>query len=175
MGTTSQERHDQEHERRFLVTDLSILEGSNSEEIEQGYLWADGGYAIRARRTQAKDENGTVHDAPAFLTAKGPRKGSVRWEVEVDIALDRAADLIDLARHKIQKTRHGVISENNAWVVDVFHGANEGLVIAEFEGTAAEVAAVKKPWWCGAEVTQDKRYNNENLAEHPWPEWPENR
>lgn len=163
--------YDYEHERRFLVVSLEVLKGTSSEEIEQGYLWAKAGYAVRVRSTRSLGSDGELHDLPAFLTVKGPRDESRRWEQEMEIPADHAANLIEHAPHRIRKTRYGVISEGNAWVVDVFHDANAGLVIAEFEASAKEVAVIKTPWWCGAEVTQDSRYNNENLAAHPWPLW----
>lgn len=165
----SESAYDYEHERRFLVTSMEILKGTSTEEIEQGYLWADGGYAVRARSTRSLDRDGKLQDLSAFLTVKGPRSGSRRWEKEIEIPTDHAANLIEHAQNKVRKTRHGVISEGNAWVVDVFHDDNAGLVIAEFEASAKEVAVIKTPWWCGAEVTEDSRYNNENLAAHPWP------
>ena len=161
-----------EHERRFLVTDLSILKRSVGAEIEQAYLWNAGGYAVRVRRTRSVDESGKVDEEPALFTLKGPRKGFTRFEAEMEIPVDRAAELIELSPHRIVKTRYGVISEDETWAVDVFHGASEGLVIAEFEAGVEAVTALRHgPAWCGREVTQDVRYNNEYIARNPWPSW----
>lgn len=168
---------DEEHERRFLVSDLTILSGSSREYIEQGYLWVSNGYAIRTRRTFAippvTGDNADREEQPAFFTLKGPRQAATRFEKEITIPSSVAADLIAQAPNRLEKTRHGVISESNAWVVDIFHGANEGLIIAEYEASKLLVKLLKRPWWCGPEVTDDRRYDNEQLSLHPWSTWPE--
>ena len=56
------------------------------------------------------------------------------------------------------------------WEVDVFAGANEGLVVAEIE-LPTEDAAFIKPHWIGAEVSGDVRYYNSSLIHHPYREW----
>ncbi len=163
--------YQKEHERRFLVTDHQLLKHLTGYEIEQAYLWSQGGYAIRVRRQRRLDDTGGLVDAPAMLTAKGPREHFTRWEAEQHIPLKHATAIIELAHHRIEKTRYPVISEGNTWDVDVFHGANEGLILAEFEASPSAVAKIHKPWWCGDEVTHDTRYNNENLAVAPWGHW----
>ncbi|OAV65470.1 hypothetical protein Barb4_03341 [Bacteroidales bacterium Barb4] len=50
--------------------------------------------------------------------------------------------------------------------MDVFHGANEGLVLAEIE-LEAEDEPFTLPDWIGEEVTGDERYYNAMLAKHP--------
>lgn len=159
---------DNEYERRFLVEDLSVLRGvEDYDEIDQAYLWAEGGYAVRVRGIWDKDADS--EQAQAFLTLKGPRANASRYEVEVPIALDHARQLVALAPQSVRKKRYGIISEGNPWVVDVFEGSNKGLVIAEFEASRTAVENLKKPWWAGEEVTEDPRFNNEALAANPWP------
>ena len=52
------------------------------------------------------------------------------------------------------------------WELDVFAGANEGLVMAEIElGSADE--PFELPGWARADVSDDARYFNVNLAQHP--------
>lgn len=165
------ERHDQEHERRFLVSQIPLGNITSSEQIEQGYLWAEAGYAIRIRRTWAIDEDGIERELEAFLTVKGPRRNATRWEEEMEISPKEAQNLIELAPYRITKTRHGVVSEGNTWVLDVFHEENDGLLIAEFEASKQAVAVIRRPWWCEKEVTDDNRYDNEALAMNPWPLW----
>jgi adenylate cyclase len=166
-----------EHERKFLVRDRSILKGSIGNEIEQGYVWAANGWAIRARRTHIRDGTPEYREeAPAMITIKGPRVGSSRAEYNVAVEIDEAISLIYAADLRISKTRHPVVSEGLTWEVDVFHGQNQGLVIAEIEMTdAVTLASIKKPVWAGPEVTLDDRYANERLARNPWPTWPENQ
>ena len=56
------------------------------------------------------------------------------------------------------------------WEVDVFHGANEGLVVAEIELTS-ENENFPVPDWIGEEVTGDRKYYNSMLSSHPFCEW----
>jgi adenylate cyclase len=157
-----------EYERRFLVEDRAVLEGvTDYEEIDQAYLWAAGGYAVRVRGIWQSGDS--VESTQCFLTLKGPRKDAHRYEVETPISADHARQIVKLARTGIQKKRYGVISEGNTWIIDVFEGNNEGLIVAEFEASKGAVETLKKPWWAGAEVTNDSRYNNEELAVTPWP------
>lgn len=165
-----------EVERRFLVADASVVPGTPGRRIEQAYLWQnDNGYAIRVRRTHAVSEDGQWRESTSSVTLKGPKAPSGRrLEEETELTPEDAAGMIEGAHHVVRKTRYDVVFEGNRFDVDVFEGSNEGLVIAEFEATAASVAALAKPGWCGVEVTRDHRYNNESLAVLPWRQWPEN-
>ena len=58
----------------------------------------------------------------------------------------------------------------HVWEVDVFHGANEGLVVAEVE-LSAEDESFELPDWAGLEVTGDRRYYNSELTKHPFSTW----
>ena len=53
-----------------------------------------------------------------------------------------------------------------------FFGDNAPLVTAEIE-LPDEKTVVELPDWIGLEVTNDHRYKNNNLAEHPFSEWKE--
>ena len=54
--------------------------------------------------------------------------------------------------------------------VDEFHGANEGLTIAEIE-LENEKDFFEHPDWLGEEVTGDIRYYNSQLSKNPFTEW----
>lgn len=161
---------DYEFERRFLVEDISILKDVHGDRVEQGYLWAREGYVVRVRLTWAEDGDEPI----AFFTLKGPRIGEgMRFEREQDIPLPHARALYELSTFRVSKMRYAVISEGRPWVVDVFEGDNDGLIIAEFEASAAEVATVRPPWWCSREITPERRYDNESLAREPYKSWQE--
>lgn len=161
-----------EHERKFIVEDLAVTRGTIGEEIEQGYLWRGAEYAVRVRRTKIYNEAGEFEDGPSMLTIKGPRKNNSRLERETEIPTEDAIVILAQAEHVVRKTRYQpIVSENETWIVDVFHGKNEGLVIAEYEAFPEAVAKIKKPWWCSEEVTNDVRYSNDYLAFNPWTEW----
>jgi adenylate cyclase len=54
--------------------------------------------------------------------------------------------------------------------VDVFKGANKGLILAEIELTSEE-EDFEKPDWLGVEVSSDARYYNSYLSKNPFMEW----
>ncbi|MGD8616310.1 MAG: adenylate cyclase, partial [Gammaproteobacteria bacterium] len=56
------------------------------------------------------------------------------------------------------------------WEVDVFEGANAGLVIAEIE-LGDEQQPFARPDWLGREVSDDPRYYNMNLCRRPFSQW----
>lgn len=56
------------------------------------------------------------------------------------------------------------------WEVDVFHGDNEGLVVAEIE-VPDEATQFDLPAWIGEEVTGIKKYNNSYLCRNPYKDW----
>lgn len=70
----------------------------------------------------------------------------------------------------VEKTRYLVPRGNHTWEIDVFHGNNEGLIIAEIE-LSDEHEPFEKPDWLGEEVTHDKRYRNARLSQEPFLTW----
>ena len=70
----------------------------------------------------------------------------------------------------ISKTRHVVIFGGMKWEIDEFHGANDGLVVAEIE-LDSEDQQFSRPDWVDREVTDDPKYFNSNLIEHPFSTW----
>lgn len=152
-----------EIERKFLVRDdgwQALAETSRS--IRQGYLSQPGGTTVRVRR---KDDGAT-------LTVKGPHQGLARVELEYPIPVDHADYLLTQVcpRPPVEKRRHKLRVNGQLWVVDVFHGANRGLVIAEVELTHAE-QRVSLPRWLDREVTDDPRFRNSSLYYRPYGEW----
>ena len=115
-------------------------------------------------RVRIKGEKG-------YLTVKGRNAGIRRAEYEYEIPLADAEAMLALCEHPlIEKRRYLVPYEGYTWEVDVFAGANEGLVVAEIE-LPAEDAAFAKPDWVGAEVSGDARYYNASLIRHPYRDW----
>ena len=170
-----------ETERKFLVlNDDYQAQAVKSYRIRQGYLAHDSGRTVRVR----------IRDDKGFLTIKGPSiiPGS-RPEWEKEISLQEAEDLFALCKPgSVDKTRwivpagHAGGSTGSPTVmadpdrpsrffeVDEFHGENGGLVMAEIElGSPDE--PFERPSWLGEEVTDDKRYYNGYLAEHPYKTW----
>jgi adenylate cyclase len=151
-----------EIERKFLVTGDGWRAGAAATPIRQGYLAADSERSVRVR----------VSGERAFLTIKGTLSGFTRAEYEYEIPVADAHELLDglCLRPLIEKTRHTLRHAGVEWVVDAFTGDNAGLVVAEVE-LESEDQAIDLPAWVGAEVTDDPRYLNVNLARHPYSAW----
>ncbi|AGA90473.1 hypothetical protein Thimo_1696 [Thioflavicoccus mobilis 8321] len=152
-----------EIERKFLVAGDGWRAAVLSEtRILQGYLANQATATVRAR----------VAGERAYLTIKGPGNGLSRSEYEYPIPVaDAEAMLRELAvSPPIEKTRHRVRVGDHVWDLDVFAGANAGLVMAEVE-LAAEDEVFARPDWLGEEVTGDPRYYNLSLARCPYLSW----
>ena len=153
-----------EIERKFLVLDDSFKDMAyDCSHIIQGYLTHGKGRSVRIR----------IRDDKAFLTIKGPsmHAGLNRYEWEKEISVSDAQDLLKLAEPgRIDKHRYLVRSGEHVFEVDVFHGENEGLVMAEVELKSEDEPFVKPPF-IGKEVTGDRRYYNSFLTQFPYKIW----
>ncbi|MEM7010035.1 MAG: CYTH domain-containing protein [Verrucomicrobiota bacterium] len=148
-----------EIERRFLVA--GEFPRDNGATVRQGFLSVDPDRTVRVRISGEK----------AWLTIKSRGEGIARLEFEYEIPASDASQLLDLTvGHKIDKTRYLVPFEGHTWEVDEFHGANDGLVIAELE-LDSEAERFARPPWLGAEITDDLRYTNSTLADNPYSNW----
>ncbi|RHJ93444.1 CYTH domain-containing protein [Parabacteroides bouchesdurhonensis] len=155
-----------EIERKFLVAGDFSKEIYSSQRIVQGYICSLPGRTVRVR----------IRGEEGFLTIKGAsdEKGLSRYEFEQKIPLKDAEQLLTLCEPGvIDKIRHLIKAGEHTWEVDVFHGANEGLVIAEIELTS-EDEPFEKPAWLGQEVSGDRRYYNSMLTKHPYTQWDNN-
>ncbi len=152
----------QEIERKFLVNAARWHRPDDGVRYRQGYLSTAKERTVRVR---------TVGDK-AFLTVKGPNVGAISDEYEYEIPLNDANEMLDrlCQRPLIEKTRYRVSYRGKVWEVDEFEGANQGLITAEVE-LARENEPVAIPDWVEREVTDDPRFYNSNLVEHPFGEW----
>lgn len=148
-----------EIERKFLVRGEAPLDRGDGVPIRQGYISRDEAIAVRVRRAGER----------AYLTIKGERSAIERAEFEYEIPVaDAEAMLAELCTPPlIEKTRFRVRHGARTFEVDVFAGANDGLVLAEIELASPE-EAVELPDWIGREVTDDPRYRNASLAAQPF-------
>jgi len=150
-----------EIERKFLVRDIRGIDGSPGIAYRQGYLSTDPDRTVRIRRAGEH----------AYITVKGRSSGASRAEFEYEIPVADADAMLALCIPPlVEKVRHRVEHAGRIWEVDVFAGANEGLIVAEVE-LPDEDAIVDVPSWIGDEVTGDVRYFNANLIAHPFREW----
>jgi CYTH domain-containing protein len=150
-----------EIERKFLVISEAWRAGAKGVRMTQGFLCRDAGRVVRVRR--AGEE--------AFMTVKGRATGISRTEIEFPIAMSDAEALLALCLPAlIEKTRYRVEYRGHTWEVDEFHGLNAGLIVAEIE-LPSEDTRFDLPPWVGAEVSDDRRYANSQLSQHPFCEW----
>ena len=148
-----------EIERKFLVSDASWNDGSPGRRMAQGYLSMDPDRTVRVR----------LAGHEAWITVKGRARGITRAEFEYAIPVEDARAMLELCLPTvIEKTRHRIDYEGHVWEIDVFHGVNEGLVVAEVE-LADESVSPALPPWIGREVSADSRFFNSSLAQIPFP------
>ncbi len=153
-----------EIERKFLVTSSDFIKESYAHfEIAQGYLNTDAERTVRVR----------IKGDKSFLTIKGigNESGVSRFEWEKEIPLEDGKNLMFLCeKGAIQKTRYLIKKGIHTFEVDVFHGENNGLIIAEIE-LSDEKEFFEKPTWLGEEVTNKENYYNAFLSRKPFTSW----
>ncbi len=170
-----------ETERRFLLANDSWRDENvfRSQHVRQGYLSDNPERTVRVRIT----EQGTFgHDSR--VTIKGPKINGSGLEFEYRIPVNDAEQLLSMCQQPVlDKTRNLidtklVDSDNNIqylrWEIDVFHGDNEGLILAEveFDGQTIHYKDnVILPSWIGEEVTDNMNFANSNLARYPYNTW----
>ena len=155
-----------EIERKFRVR-AGWRPDSAGEEIAQGYLSSVPERTVRVR----------LRGGRGYLTVKGKNGGADaarRAEVEYEIPAADARALLALAEPGVIEKERCLVpaADGHTWEVDVFHGENEGLVVAEIE-LGAEDEPFARPDWLADEVTGDARYYNSSLARTPYRLWEE--
>ena len=150
-----------EIERKFLVDTSKLPTLPKGHIMKQGYIPTQG-ITVRAR----------ISDDQAFLTLKGRATGLSRSEFEYPIPIEDAQQILDeLCAHPlIEKIRYLIPYGDHTWELDIFEGANEGLVVAEIE-LSSEDEEFKLPIWTTEEVSHDTKYRNSNLIRHPFSNW----
>ena len=149
-----------EIERKFLVRNNDFIDEAFKKcRIVQGYICSDAERSVRVR----------ISEDEAFLTIKSAsnERGWSRYEFEQPISIKDAMELLKLCLPgRIDKVRHYVKVGSHTWEVDVFHGDNEGLIIAEIE-LESEEETFETPKWIGLEVSGNPKYYNMMLAKYP--------
>jgi len=153
-----------EIERKFLVrNDTWRARASEGTFYRQAYLSFDRRRAVRVRVTGGK----------GFISVKSQEEGRItRQEFEYEIPLKDAEEMMESLCDlpPVDKIRYKVEETGMTWEIDVFQGANDGLVVAEIE-LESEDQPFRLPGWAGDEVTRDEKYLNVNLYLHPFREW----
>ena len=150
-------KNGREIERKFLVKELPPgLHRFQSDPIAQGYLANEpGGRHVRLRK----------RGKTASLTFKVGR-GTHREEREVKLSVKQFAALWPAtAGRRLRKARYYIPWKGLTIEIDIYRGANKGLIVAEVEfENVHDCRKFKPPPWFGHEVTGVKRYSNLRLA-----------
>ena len=152
-----------EIERKFLIVGDSWRAQviGQPRRLSQGYLFSDTSKSVRVR----------LAGDSATLTVKGTRSGISRLEFQYPIPPADAERLLALCHGPlIDKTRHIVHHAGMKWEIDIFHGDNDGLQIAEIE-LEHEDQPIDLPEWVGEEVSHDPKFYNSELTRHPYCSW----
>lgn len=151
-----------EIERKFLVDRDALPPLESGKYISQGYIATQSNTTVRAR---IKGEMG-------YLTLKGENTGISRSEFEYEIPVEDAREIIaSLCNGKVvEKTRYEIHVGNHIWEVDIFHGDNDGLVVAEIE-LSHEEEHFELPEWTTKEVSGQPQYYNSSLLNYPYSNW----
>ena len=154
-----------EIEHKFLVRNDAWRDHADAgQRMCQGYLAGNERMSIRVR----------IAGDRAWLNIKHAHSLTVRREFEYLIPLVDAEEILThvCTLGQVEKTRFRVPVDEHVFEVDVFHGDNAGLIVAEIE-LDYEGQAFTRPDWLGDEVSHDTRYLNHHLARHPFCAWAE--
>lgn len=151
-----------EIERKFLVKSEEWRNLATGIIYRQGYIATKKGTTVRVRLA------GNL----GYLTIKGTTKGISRAEYEYEIPAEDAQEMLNNLCEPplIEKTRYKIAIDDLIWEVDEFVGENQGLIVAEVELIEAN-QTINLPAWIGQEVSDDARYYNANLVQHPFSQW----
>jgi len=152
-----------EIERKYLVAgDGWRAAVTRRRRFEQGYLAITDDCAVRVR----------IDGEQAHLNIKNATLDIERQEYEYPVPAADAREMLAslCGRRTLSKVRHWVEHRGRTWEVDVFEGANAGLVLAEIEIEDRD-EVVDPPDWVGREVSGDERYLNSYLAGKPYTTW----
>ncbi len=151
-------RQPQEIERKFLIKSLpDNLDQYPHKDIRQGYLAiTEDGTEVRLRQKGEK----------YFQTIKSGA-GKIRSEWEIEITKEQFIALWEATEGKrVEKTRYEIPHESGTIELDIYRGDLGGLLSAEIEFSSEEDSdKFTPPEWLSEEITDDKRYKNQNLAQ----------
>ena len=155
MSDDNTEQPTIEIERKFLVSSPPIPLRPPAP-IRQGYVTVGSdGCEVRLRRKGDR----------FFQTIKRG-SGLSRQETEVELTPEQFDTLWPQTEgRRVVKDRYEIPYRGRVIELDVFHGALEGLIVAEVEfDTVDDSKTFMAPDWFGKEVTEDPGYKNRSLA-----------
>ena len=150
-----------EIERKFLIDIDKITNLGMGTSIKQGYISNEINPTVRLRTRETK----------GYITVKGENTDISRPEFEYEIPIKDALEMMSLfCKTTLSKTRYEVLVGSHIWEIDIFHGDNDGLIIAELELKTDDEDFVM-PDWVINEVSDETMYYNSNLIKKPFCSW----
>ena len=144
-----------EIERKFLVANHEWRQSAvRSVSIRDGLIAVYKDRKVRVR----------ISGDIATIAVKGPRIGIRRLEFEYEIPMADAERMLTTICQDdtLEKQRFFVEDAGATWIVDVYGGILQGVVIAEIE-LKHESQELILPRWIGKEVTGDPFYKKINM------------
>lgn len=152
-----------EIERKFLVTDINILDLSkyHHKTIVQDYLYVDKFTAIRKRKIIDNNISKFTY------TIKTAKVGISVNEIEKNITEDEYNNLsLNPIYNTIKKERYLIPFNKYNIELDIFKGIYQGIIFAEIEFPSEEVAfEIDLPNWFGPELSS--KVTNSQMAVSP--------
>lgn len=152
-----------EVERKFLVKTIPDISGIECIKIKQGYLLdchTKNGIEKRFREENEK----------CYFTIKTiipeDKMGISRDETTVELTRESFEMYWPKTEgRRVEKKRYKIPYGEFVIELDIYNGQHTGLVVAEVEFKDVNQAfAFIPPNWFGEDVSNDKRYSNQNLA-----------
>ncbi|XCB29187.1 adenylate cyclase [Arcanobacterium hippocoleae] len=131
-----------------------------------------GGYErkVLARLLQEVRNESSDGSVQASIAVKSPSVNGERYELENELDIDVAAQILQHSGNLVLKRRYSLWLGEDGWEFDVFAGQNEGLIVAECE-RLSPVVDLAIPEFAVTEVTGDARFTNDSLSKEPWNQW----
>ncbi len=159
-----------EIEKKFLVKEIpENISQYDNVEIRQGYL-IDSCEENNDIERRFRKEN-----EKCFFTIKTVISGNgrhIREEKTHQITQESFNELWPKTEgRRLEKTRYKIPYGKYLIELDIYNGRHLGLVVAEIEfPNIAEAMGFIPPSWIGEDITEDKRYSNQELACYGLPQ-----
>jgi CYTH domain-containing protein len=154
----------QEIENKYLVNKNKLPQLKNGKYFVQAYLSLEPHIRIRAQG------NKLTLTLKKFHSSKTIRD---EWEFTKIMSKSDLKKIFGLVvTVPVEKIRYRVKYKELIWEVDVYQGANEGLVTVDVELKNKKQEIDFPDWVCAdKEISHDPRYFNVNLGKKPYSSW----
>lgn len=164
------ESNNLEIERKWLINKEAITydleKDADKFDIVQTYIH----YAPEIRVRQISHKYGTYYTMTVkrYVNDKGLTREEYDFEISKDEYENTVIKGIDTTIHK---TRYQITIDGLTYAFDIFHDSLDGLAYMEIEFESEKDANnFKEPEWVIKDITDDRRYKNQSLAQYGIPQ-----